>query len=511
MTLPCVFLPGWGADARTWAPLLNCLPDVECHCVDYLELEGLEDGNVDALLERLAQGLPERAVLVGWSLGGMLALALAQRYPHSVAAVLSIAAGPSFVQRDAWPCAMPVDTFESFYAQYEADAERTLRRFIGLQVQGLAGPVRKQLSRQLARDAALTADSTASHLGLLRVLAELDLRETLDELTCPVTLIYGREDALVPVEVADELQRHPTANTEVLVLDQAAHVAHLTHTEWLAKALLALLQGTSPAQNVSTRYRLDKQRVAQSFARASKHYEDYAGLQKHVAVELMVALGPIEGTLVDLGCGTGFCLEALPSALDVIGLDLALPMLERARAHYPEYSWVNADMESLPFADDSVDVFVSSLAIQWCSDERRLFSEIQRCLKPGGRFLFSSLGPDTLHELSRAWQSADPQYVHVNQFQPPQWLLQCATDSGLTLAEYSQHPQVLQYADVRSLMRDLKGIGAHNVNAGSNRGLTGKGVMSAVARAYEDERNESGMLPASYQVYYVELHKPGSR
>jgi malonyl-CoA O-methyltransferase len=61
---------------------------------------------------------------------------------------------------------------------------------------------------------------------------------------------------------------------------------------------------------------------------------------------------------------------------------------------------------------------------------------------------------------------------------------------------------VLHYADVHELMRALKNIGAHNVNAGRNRGLTGRSALAKMTTAYECLRTELG-LPATYQVVYA--------
>ena len=60
----------------------------------------------------------------------------------------------------------------------------------------------------------------------------------------------------------------------------------------------------------------------------------------------------------------------------------------------------------------------------------------------------------------------------------------------------------LDYPDVQSVMRRLKGIGAHNGTLGRARGLTGKGRLERVRAAYEVHRNAEGMLPVSYEVIH---------
>ena len=66
---------------------------------------------------------------------------------------------------------------------------------------------------------------------------------------------------------------------------------------------------------------------------------------------------------------------------------------------------------------------------------------------------------------------------------------------------------MLHYADVRSLMLELKAIGAHNATAGRARGLTGKRGWQAMLANYETRRMSNG-LPATYELFYVSARKP---
>jgi malonyl-CoA O-methyltransferase len=59
----------------------------------------------------------------------------------------------------------------------------------------------------------------------------------------------------------------------------------------------------------------------------------------------------------------------------------------------------------------------------------------------------------------------------------------------------------LTYDDIKSLMRDLKNIGAHNATDGRARGLLGRGFLAKLAAGYEVFRAE-GKLPATYEVVY---------
>ena len=253
----------------------------------------------------------------------------------------------------------------------------------------------------------------------------------------------------------------------------------------------------------------EKTQVADSFSRAASSYDSVADLQRRVGHNLLAQLpADKQSVVLDLGSGTGYFTPLLNEQCrpdHLISLDLAQGMLSYARQQRPtpNTSWLCGDAESLPLADSSVDLVFSSLAIQWCENLPALFSEISRVLKPGGRFLFSTLGPETLHELRWSWSEVD-QYQHVNRFISFSTL---ANHAGTYLQQVglSEELELLLYDQVRGLTSELKGIGAHNINAGRQSGLTGKARILAFKQAYEAFRRQDGKLPATYQVFYGEF------
>jgi len=248
--------------------------------------------------------------------------------------------------------------------------------------------------------------------------------------------------------------------------------------------------------------------VRRSFDKASAGYEATAVLQASVADELSGRLDPFElrpNVVLDLGAGTGRATAALKrkyrQAL-VIALDLAPGMLEEARRHqrlFHRFQRVCGDANRLPFVDASVDIVFSSLMLQWCNLDLA-FAEVRRVLKPEGLFAFSTFGPDTLMELRAAWAEAD-QHHHVHPFMDMHDVGDALVRAGLMEPVLDVERIQLTYSDVMGLMRDLKGIGAHNLAPGRARGLTGKSRLQKMMAAYEAFRH-NGRLPATYEVVY---------
>jgi malonyl-CoA O-methyltransferase len=261
-----------------------------------------------------------------------------------------------------------------------------------------------------------------------------------------------------------------------------------------------------------------KQLVADSFGRAAQQYDDVAVLQRQTGDELLERLDYVKinpKRILDLGTGTGRNLNLLakryPQA-QLIALDLATGMLNQARQNVnaklglkrllpmvnkPIY--LAGDAEKIPLADHSIDLVFANLSLQWC-DPRTSFSEIQRILSPEGLLMFTSLGPDTLHELRQSWATVDD-YPHVNMFYDMHDIGEAMTEAGLSNMVLDADRMVLTYTTAMALMKDLKVLGAHNVNRDRRRGLTGKHAIAQVQTAYEAFRQDN-VLPATYEVIY---------
>ena len=247
----------------------------------------------------------------------------------------------------------------------------------------------------------------------------------------------------------------------------------------------------------------DKRLVAASFSRAAPSYDRVAGLQRRIADQLAywLADGRVERAL-DLGSGTGYANNWLSErAEQLVNIDLAEGMLSFARARGCQGFHVVGDAESLPLADSSVDLIWSSLALQWSEQPEQLIKELCRVVRPGGRILISTLGPTTLYELRAAWAAVNDQQ-HVNQFiSPAEWL---GYSLPLDLVRHEQGTEVEYYSEVGQLLRELRTLGAHNVNPERRQGLGGQAELKAMMQHYQQFRTEQG-IPASYEVHYLEF------
>lgn len=273
-----------------------------------------------------------------------------------------------------------------------------------------------------------------------------------------------------------------------------------------------------------TESELDRAEVRRSFDHAAATYDAHAVLQREVCDRLLERLDYMNvqpARVLDLGCGTGYGLAHLRTrypAAECVALDVAPAMLAATRARLPQAGWtrkawarwgpastpathlVCADMERLPLAANSLNLAWSSLALQWAQDLEGAFRGLHRALAPGGLLTFATFGPDTLKELRAAFAEIDDA-PHVNRFIDLHDVGDMLIHAGFASPVMEMEMLTLTYANLRSLMRDLKGIGAHNAAAARRRGLLGKTAWGRLERAYETWRDD-GRLPATFEVIY---------
>lgn len=495
-----VFIHGWGGDSRCWQPLLALLADLP-QSVQCIDLPGFGSRAQEAwpageaLLQQLEAELPENCLLIGWSLGGMLATQLAARSPK-VRQLITIAANGSFVAREDWP-GMDPDSFGSFCSAQQREPLKNWQRFCGLEARGDRDMrvLLKTLKGWQPQEIPASWDAALACLGAL------DNRQLLAELKVPALHIFGAQDALVPASAAEKLR---AAGAEVALLEHAGHCPHLSQPD----AIAALVRQAISAEDDLS---LNKAAVARAFGRAAASYDAAAHLQRAVCRQLLAQseqLPTAPRRILDLGSGTGYGSALLrkrfPDA-EIIALDIAPQMLQFARTERPQAdAYVAADAEQLPLADDCIDLVFSSFALQWCYRLPQLFAEIRRVMAPGADALISTLGPDTLRELKQSWAVVDDR-VHVNRFLSADDWFGAAQQAGLE-GDLRCEERVLHFDSVTGLMRELKSIGAQNVNRGAGKGMLGRAGLQRLAQAYETYRVDAG-LPASYEVIYLRLAK----
>lgn len=252
-----------------------------------------------------------------------------------------------------------------------------------------------------------------------------------------------------------------------------------------------------------------KARIRQAFERAATSYDSAAQVQRWVCGRLAARLPAMitPGIILDAGCGTGYGLRLLRERFlpgNLIGLDHAPAMLAKVRVRPPSYR-LGGDVEHLPLADACLGLYWSSLTLQWC-DPAATLAEASRILWPEGNLAVATLGPGTFAEVREAFASAD-RYAHTLGFPDADAIAALAKAAGLRQVEVSREVKTAHYADLKSLLRAVKAIGANQLGAGRRPGLMSRAAFGRAEAAYEARRQPGG-LPLTYDVLYLTAHKP---
>lgn len=232
---PLLLLHGWGMHGGIFADFAHglsgfCQPD----CAD---LPGYGDARAvtpytlpriaGAVLDSVAA--PKFAVL-GWSLGANVALEMYRQAPARILAIYLVAANPRFVAGPDWP-GIDAAVLAEFSAALRTGIDATLSRFLGLQVYQ-AEAARQTLGALRNRLRARALPAAPVLAAGLDILAQSDLRPVLAEMTCPLHIVLGDRDRLVPVAAGQAmLALRPAAALHVV--PGAGHVPFLSHASQL--------------------------------------------------------------------------------------------------------------------------------------------------------------------------------------------------------------------------------------------------------------------------------------
>jgi pimeloyl-[acyl-carrier protein] methyl ester esterase len=230
---------GWGMNARVFDTLAALLADG--FDLRALNLPGhggraaLPHNTLQSWADDLAQALPDKATLLGWSLGGLVAMRAALDHPDKIARLILLASTPKFVAVEGWDRGMAAADLNAFGKALLTDPQATLLRFLSLQTRGAAE--QKSLLQQLRRSllALPPADGLALSSGLT-MLRESDMRTAISRLQQPTLVMHGLLDTLTPPAAGAWLAETLPA-AEHIEFARAAHAPHLSHAGEVAAAI----------------------------------------------------------------------------------------------------------------------------------------------------------------------------------------------------------------------------------------------------------------------------------
>lgn len=239
-----VLLHGWGLNGAVWQEIIPLLQSVyRLHIVD---LPGfgfsrdaiISDYALKTWSETVLSVLPEQFHLLGWSMGGLIALRMALDHPERINKLILTCSTPCFLQKELWPGIKP-EVLTGFHQALQQNTRKTVERFLAIQAMG-SESVRedvKRLKEQLQQRPEATPAALDAGLTLLE---SVDLRSEITSLECPLLSMYGRLDSLVPVAAAESINAL-IPDSRSVIFSQAAHTPFISHPQLFAEALRTFL------------------------------------------------------------------------------------------------------------------------------------------------------------------------------------------------------------------------------------------------------------------------------
>lgn len=228
---PIVLIHGWAMHSGVWRQFARQLAkNYQVICLD-LPGHGLSESvapyTLDNISTALIESLPqESCCLLGWSLGAMVVLAIAEKVPAQIHSLIILAGTPQFVQSEGWDGVdlLLLDKFSSYLSE---NPQMMLSRFIALQVMGLSQ--RKEILAGLKKEIQdMPVASKKTLQSGLDILKNEDLRECLARINCPISVIQGDRDTLIPKTVGRAIQKIQPAS-DINMIGGAGHVPFLSH------------------------------------------------------------------------------------------------------------------------------------------------------------------------------------------------------------------------------------------------------------------------------------------
>lgn len=366
-TTPIFFLPGWGFDGR----IITVMSTVPSWFSPLLPADPL--GLLKKLHDFIKKNQINRINLIGWSMGGNLALDFALAYPDKVSKLFLLSVRQSWSKAEIEHIRLtltsnPQKFLAGFYRNCFLGYKQAYNRFVAnLEAQYL------------------------EQLDLPILLAGLDYLVEAKISSPPCVEAYslhGRRDLVVPLVEMAKIK-----HSKVTIFNHAGH---------------ALLMD----DNFQLPEKKNKKAIRHNFTKAAATYDAYSDIQQELAGKLVnecrLPLSSPPQSILEIGCGTGnytLLLAQRFSDADISTLDFSQQMVEMARLKLAPISsrikFICEDGESfLAAAPSSFDLITSNATMQWFDNIDYAFFNIKKLLTTGGLFKGSLFGPQTLQELA---------------------------------------------------------------------------------------------------------------
>jgi pimeloyl-[acyl-carrier protein] methyl ester esterase len=243
---PIVLIHGWGVSGKIWEEFAKLI--MSKYKLYIIDLPGMGKSEIinpykiDNLINEIHGLIPERASIIGWSLGGLIAMKYCLKYTKNVNSLVCISATPCFIKKHGWEYGVNKNFFLKFKKDLLNNWEKTLKKFFLLQIQ--KEEEKEEILKKLESDSINKRPSTKEGLEKsLEILEKVDIRENIKNINIPTLIISGKQDTISDYKASIWMQSQ-IKESEIFIFDSAGHLPFISHQRKCYQLVKEFIKGS---------------------------------------------------------------------------------------------------------------------------------------------------------------------------------------------------------------------------------------------------------------------------
>ena len=242
---PLLMIHGWGVNSEIWVSLVDELKlFASVYLIDLPGMGGsssISPYTLDNIAKEIKANVPiKKFNILGWSLGGQVAMSLAIRMPEFVEKLILMSTTPCFVEKKDWPYGVNKQFFSNFELETKQNLNNTLLKFFLIQTRDINDS--KNVMRFLKNTFIEIRDDNKSGMqSALNVLKETDLRNEVKKIDKPTLIFSGDKDRLTSLKASIWLYEK-IKRAKLKEIKGANHMPFISHREKMTESVKKFLQ-----------------------------------------------------------------------------------------------------------------------------------------------------------------------------------------------------------------------------------------------------------------------------